>query len=237
MITPVIYIIFLFGAFVRAFFGFGEALITTPLLLLVAYNLHNGIAIIGIMGLILALPGAVRNFRAIDRNLLVNLFTGSIVGVPLGLLFVHYGSLNALKWFTGIFLICYAIFNLFGFGFTKSRIKIPRFIVGFISGFLGGAINTHGAPVAIYGNLSKWSLQYTRANLQTYFAVVGFFIVIGQGVSGFWNATVLQTILLLIPGFIGISILVEWLLTKINPQKFNHLLYIFLLISGCLLFI
>lgn len=236
MLTPLIYIIFLVGAFVRSFFGFGEALITTPLLLLVAYNIHNGIAIIGIMGLLLALPGAIRNYKAIDLRLLMKLFTGAAIGVPLGLLFLKFGSLTSLKIFTGLFLICYGLFNLFNFQTAKLKLKIPQILVGLISGFLGGAINTHGAPVAIFGNLSKWTFTYLRANLQTYFAVVGFFIVIGQRISGFWNAEVLKTLLLLLPGFIVIIILVEWLLTKVQPQSFDKFLYSFLLLSGCLLF-
>lgn len=219
------------------FFGFGEALITTPLLLLFAYNIHNGIAIIGIMGLLLALPGAIRNFKAIDFSLLVKLFTGAAIGVPLGLLFLKYGSLSTLKFFTGTFLIGYAIVNLIGLRPTTKPFNFPKILVGFISGFLGGAINTHGAPVAIYGNLAKWSFSYTRANLQTYFAVVGFFIVIGQGVSGFWNWTVLTTLAWLTPGFILIIILVEGLLTKLKPTQFNKFLYAFLLLSGVLLFV
>lgn len=237
MLTPLVYFIFLLGAFVRAFFGFGEALITTPLLLIVAYNIHNGIAIIGIMGLLLALPDAIRNFKAIDFSLLVKLFTGAFIGVPLGLLFLKYGSLSALKVFTGIFLIGYGTLNLIGLHATKGPVKFPQILVGLISGFLGGAINTHGAPVAIYGNLAKWSFSYARANLQTYFAVVGFFIVLGQGVSGFWNWTVLTTLAWLTPGFIIIIIFVEWLLTKVKPTQFNKFLYAFLLLSGILLFV
>lgn len=237
ILTLTIYLIFLFGAFVRAFFGFGEALVTTPLLIIAGYNLHHGIAIIGIMGFFLALPGAIRNYHAIDWSLLRQLLLGAALGVPAGLLFLKFGSLPALKIFTGICLVLYAIINLLGLQPRRTTRLVPTRLVGIIAGFLGGAINTHGAPVAIYGNMARWSQTYLRANLQTFFAIVGGVIVIGQGLSGLWSLTIFKNLALLVPGFIIIIILVEWLLTRLNPAVFTKILYGFLLLSGILLFV
>lgn len=59
MTLVLIVLIALFGALVRTVFGFGEALVTMPLLALLAVNLQTSVALIGALGLIVALPGAI----------------------------------------------------------------------------------------------------------------------------------------------------------------------------------
>lgn len=233
----VAYFIFLMGAATRYILGFGEALVTTPLLLLIAFNTNDAIAIIGILGLVLALPAAIKNYRFIDLKIIKQLISGAILGVPLGLVFLEFGNTTILKILLGFFLIGYGLLNLVKFNPQQKPLHIPIYLVGLFSGFMGGAINTHGALVAIYGQLAKWPTQYLRANLQTYFGIVGLVIVIGQGLSGLWNQTIALDLLLLTPGLAIIIIISEMLFSKINVTSLNKYLYIFLVISGFLMFI
>ena len=50
-----------------------------------------------------------------------------------------------------------------------------RSTFGFFAGILGGAYNTNGPPVVIYGSLRKWSPATFRATLQGYFFMAAFF--------------------------------------------------------------
>lgn len=232
------YIIFLIGAATRYIFGFGEALVTTPLLLLIAFNSNDAVALIGILGLGLAAPAVVKNYRYIDLKLIIKLVSGAIIGVPFGLIFLKLGNTLMLKYLVGIFLIIYGILNLIKLRpRQKSRFKIPVFVAGLFSGFMGGAINTHGAPIAIYGQLAKWPTQYLRANLQTYFGIIGLVIVLGQGLSGLWNFRVGLDLILLLPGVASVIFILEKKLNYINIETLNKYLYGFLIFSGCLMFI
>lgn len=231
-----VYAIFLLGALARYVFGFGEALVTTPLLLLVSFNTNNAIAMIGILGLALALPAAIKNYQAIDFHLIKHLVFGAILGVPLGLIFLHYGNTYMLKVLMGIFLVLYGLINLIGIRIAKGHLRVPTLLVGIVSGFLGGAINTHGAPVAMYGQAANWPDKYLRANLQTYFGIVGLVIVFGQGATGLWNTTVFKDLLFLVPGVVAVLIVSEILLRRINTTTLNKYLYGFFVIVGGLMF-
>ncbi|MCM0582062.1 sulfite exporter TauE/SafE family protein [Weissella diestrammenae] len=232
-----IYLIFLLGAFVRCVFGFGEALVTTPLLLLLAYNPQHAMAIIGIIGFVLALPTMFQNYQLIDGHLIWRLLIGAVFGVPIGLLFLKFGNVVLLKKGIGLLLIFYGVINLMPKLVSDREIRLSSVFVGVVSGFLGGAINTHGAPIAIYGRLKNWSPEYLRTNLQTYFGIVGLVIIIGQGLSGLWDATVFWTLLRLIPGLMIVAVFAELTVKYVNPKQLTqYLLYFFIVIGGIMLF-
>jgi len=55
--------------------------------------------------------------------------------------------------------------------------------MGFIAGIIGGAYNTGGSPVIIYGNCRWWPPNEFKGNLQGYFLVTGLVIMLGHQIS------------------------------------------------------
>ena len=75
-----------------------------------------------------------------------------MVGIPLGVLMLKRVDETVVLTILGVVIVGYAVYGLL-------KLKLPRldgafwpYLVGFLSGVLGGAYNTSGPPVVIYGN-------------------------------------------------------------------------------------
>lgn len=136
-------------------------------------------------------------------------------------------------------------FIITGFGLYNLVVpKLPRllnenwaYLTGLIAGILGGAYNTNGPPVVIYGMLRRWDTEKFRATLQGYFLPTGAVILITHGIAGLWTAQVVQLYLYSIPVIIG-AVLIGGKLNRLIPQgKFDKIVYGFLVVIGILLII
>src|SRR5690348_17932026 len=76
------------GALMRATFGFGEAVISMPLLALLPIGLHTSISLIGLAGVTVAGMAIHSGWRHIDRSLLIWLSMATLLGIPVGLALV-----------------------------------------------------------------------------------------------------------------------------------------------------
>jgi hypothetical protein len=61
---------------------------------------------------------------------------------------------------------------------------------GFLAGCLGGAYNTPGPPVIVYGSLQQWPKDEYRAILQTLFFISGVLIVGSHLLAGHMTRSV-----------------------------------------------
>lgn len=68
----------------------------------------------------------------------------------------------------------------------------PRwaYLAGFLSGSLGGAYNTLGPPLAVYGTLRQWPKDEFRAGLQSLFFVSGALTVLSHAFANHLTSTV-----------------------------------------------
>jgi uncharacterized membrane protein YfcA len=120
---------------------------------------------------------------------------------------------------------------------TAIKNENPAYIFGFFAGVLGGAYNTNGPPVVIYGSLRKWSPMTFRATLQGYFFMAGIFICLGHGFAGLWTHTVLNYYLFSLP-LVFVFTFIGGRLNRSMPKgKFDRIIHSFLIIIGIFLFI
>jgi uncharacterized membrane protein YfcA len=87
----------------------------------------------------------------------------------------------------GILLVAYALFALLRpdvLPMVSSRWAYPA---GFVAGVLGGAYNTAGPPLILYGSLRSWANQKFRAVLQSLFAVSASVVVLGHLLAGHYT--------------------------------------------------
>ena len=234
--------IVLFGAMVRTVFGFGEALVTMPLLGLCAIKLTTATALIGVIGLLVAVPAAIRHRGHVDLKILKRLVIGSIFGIPFGIILIKFGNSHLILRGLGIFIALYGLYNL---TFIKwlQMISVKKisfrgdYVAGMISGALGSAFNTHGVPVVIYGSLRKWPVGKLKGILQAHFVFIGMLVVISQLSSGMWDRDVLRLLLIIVPLLFIVVPFAEWLASKIKPDKMINYIYVALIIFGSLLVI
>lgn len=242
LIVAVVFVVFL-GALTRMTFGFGEAVVSMPLLTLLPVSLHTAVSLMGLVGLTVALLAVTIGWRQVYFKALIPLIFAALIGIPIGLVMVTFVPMKIMTGLLGAALISYGTYSLTGPNVTstetKDRISHPLWglAFGFASGVFGSAYNFNGVPVAIYGTLRGWRPHNFRSTMQAYFLISGTLIVAGQGVSGMWNVHLLTLYLASVPAMVAAFIVGTMLHRNISSAKFQR--YIFLLISvlGIVLFL
>ena len=235
----IIILIVLLGALTRTVFGFGEALVTMPLLALVAFDLQSATALIGALGLIVAIPAAIRYRTKIDLAVVRRLVLGSLLGVPVGIAVMKWVPTKIVLGALALFLISYGTYNLVRKSAAQVHLASPKwdYLAGLISGIMGSAYNSHGVPVVIYGTLKKWSVDELRGILQAHFVCVGTIVVASHILAGFWTVQVLQLLALSLPLLLIVIPIGNWISAKIAPTTMVKYIYGLLIIFGGLLLI
>jgi Predicted permeases len=232
-------LITLFGALMRTVFGFGEALITMPLLALISFNLQTSTALIGALGLLVAIPVAIKYHEHIDLATLKRLVLGSILGIPVGILIIKLGSPEIIMKVLGAFIIIYGVYNLYALRHPrKSSLHISDkydYLAGIISGILGASFNSHGVPIVVYGTAKKWNSDKLRGILQGHFVCVGTLVVLSQLGSGMWNLEVVKLLAIIIPLLFVVVPFGNWISSKIDSEHFTKYVYAILIVFGLML--
>ena len=205
-----------------------------PLLTLIG-GVQMATPLVALMALTIALTIVAKNWRSIDFYTTWRLVLASTVGIPLGLFILKNAPADPVKNTLGVILILFSLYRL-----SQPRLPAiyrPNWAYGFglIAGILGGAYNTNGPPVVIYGTLHRWPPVSFRATLQGYFLPTALLIAAGHGLSGLWTTDVLTTFTLALP-FILLAIYIGGKLNaRIPAGRFENLLYMILILLGALL--
>lgn len=231
------------GALVRAIFGFGEAVVSMPLLALLPIDLYTSISLIGLAGLTVACLTVSANWRHIDRPALIRLSVASVVGIPAGLVVVKFAPAIVITVALGAFLILYGIYSLAKPLFVKTA-QQPMlnhsawaFPFGFAAGSLGSAYNFTGVPVVVYGTMRQWEPDRFRGTLQAHFLISGALIVLGQGVGGLWTKDLVLLFGFSLPLLVLATVMGTFLHRRIPAHRFQHLVFVLIVLLGVLLLI
>ncbi|MFA5792502.1 MAG: sulfite exporter TauE/SafE family protein [Candidatus Gracilibacteria bacterium] len=134
------------GFFVQTVLGFASALVSLPIIMLVA-TLQEGIALLSIFLLIFSLILIYQNRKLIDKKIVLKMAIGAVIGFVIGVYTLQFGDPDVLKRLLGIFIICYVLYSFF-----KNRdIKIFHrlgFLFSFLGGFFSGLYSS-GGPLFI----------------------------------------------------------------------------------------
>jgi len=234
-ILPILSIIFL-ATFTRSALGFGDALIAMPLLALVL-DMQTATPLVAFGASTIAITILLRQWRSVDIKAAWRLILSSLVGIPFGLLLLKAAPESTVKAILGVVLIGFGLYNLVKPNLPPLRSEKLAYVFGWVAGVLGGAYNTNGPPVVIYGTLQKWDPENFRATLQCYFLPTGLMILIGHGVAGLWTPTVLRLYVYSLP-VIMLAIFVGGKLNKVmSGGQFNRVIYALLVVMGALLFV
>ena len=233
---PVV-LIALFGALMRTVFGFGEALVTMPLLALISFNIQTSTALIGALGLLVAIPVAIKYRQHIDLPTLKRLVLGSLLGIPVGILIIKLGSPIIIMKVLGSFIILYGVYNLYALRHPSQKSLQLSDKYDYVAGILGASFNSHGVPIVVYGTAKKWDADKLRGILQGHFVCVGTLVVLSQLGSGMWSMEVVKLLAAIIPLLFIVVPLGNWIGSKIDSQQFTKYVYVILIIFGLMLLI
>ena len=114
------------------------------------------------------------------------------------------------------------------------RLKHPAWAYGFgfLAGVLGGAYNTSGPPVVIYGNCRRWPPAEFKGNLQGFFLVNDLLVVAGHALSRNLAPPVLRDYLIALPALALGLFVGSKLDQRLDPELFRKVVLVLLVVMG-----
>ena len=232
----IIAIIVFMGAFVQSSIGFGFALVAMPVLVSML-GIHVAAPMVAIAAFLIEIVILLRYREAFNFDIVKQIVIAAIFGIPIGVLTVQYIDGDLVNKFLGVVVIGYALYALFAPTLPQMAGKAWAYLFGFIAGILGGAYNTAGPPVVIYGNARGWPPDEFKSNLQGFFLITGLVVIAVHGINGNLTGDVFQNLLFTIPA-LALGLAAGFYLSKrINPDVFRNIVLIDLLFLGASLLI
>ncbi len=231
--VPVLSVLFL-ATLIRSAFGFGEALVAVPLLvLIIPVDIAVPVAVlvsVTVAGLIL-----LQDWRHVHMGSAGRLIVSTLFGIPFGLLLLVTVPGPVVKAILGVVIITFALYCLFLRGQFALEDDRHAWIFGFGAGVLGGAYGMNGPPLVAYGALRRWSPERFRATLQGYFLPASFVSMAGYWLAGLWVPAVTRYYLLSLPVVLAATLLGRVLNRRMDGRRFLLYLHIGLVVIGGML--
>ncbi len=224
-------IIFL-SSFVRSVFGFADALIAMPLLLLVT-SISIASPLVALFSSVIAIGIIIKEIKSIKAIFDIPMLSIIILCIPLGTYFVTNISEAIINISLGLTLMIFSGFKLLYRQKLTIRIsKSAKYAIAALSGLLGGAYNVNGPPIVIYGTLSDWDPQEFRSRLQGFFLPTNLVICISHISNGLWTSELFSVFAVCLPVALLAFIAGTYVNKKIKLSTFNVAIYYLLLILG-----
>ena len=234
--TAIIASIIFISAFQQSLSGFGFALIAMPILVQLA-GIQVAAPLVAALALTLNIINGIRWRADFDFSEIKRLGVWMALGVPVGIWGIFALDKTLVRAGLGVLLVTYALFALF-----KPE-KLPTISrhwanpAGFFAGMLGGAYNTAGPPLILYGSLRNWSNQRFRAVLQSLFAFSASIVVTTHILTGHYTQNVLRLALVSLPGLLVAVLLGALMDRHIHPKHLRSWITMATLILGITLII
>lgn len=223
--------IVLLGTFTQSLTGFGVALVTMAILPGLI-GLHTAAPLVALIALTLEIVLLTRYWRALHFRPVLQIAIASALTVPLGMIALKHLDERIALAILGMVVAGYAIYALLGPRLPELRHPFWAYVVGLFAGLLGGAYNTAGPPVVVYGHCRNWLPQEFKGNLQGFFLFNSTLLVLGHLWNGNITALVWHSYLSLLPaGALGIALGLS-LDRIIRPDQFRRIVLYLLIVLG-----
>lgn len=202
------------GGLLKGLSGFGTGLLIIPLLV-IFIDIKTVIPLIYLLEFVGTNLLLFQLLKSLDWKEIYRLLLGFIPGVTIGVFFLKTLDMDILRLILGIILLAYSGYGLF---FEISNIRIRKgwaFLVGFLSGGLGGTIGANGPPVIVYTSAQRWSNDKIRVTLQGYFCITILITIVIQAFNGLITTVVAK--------YFGFSILIFLLGIYIGSRFYGTL--------------
>lgn len=225
------------ATFVQCTFGFGNALVAMPILALMAVPLPFASPLVAMVSMSVTVLIVIADWRHVEFGAAGRLVAGAVFGIPFGLWLLTHGDERIVKGVLALVIFSFAVFSLI----HPRRLHLQNdrlgYGFGWIAGILGGAYNTHGPPLVIFGFLRQWTAKQFRATLQGYFLLAGTLVLAGHAASGLWTDDVVRHYLYCLPLTASAFLLGSFLSRKLPPERFQRAVHYALLLIAFSLFV
>jgi len=223
-------VIFL-AVFTQSLTGFGSALVAMALLPALI-GIRTATPLVALVGLTIEIALLLRYHASFRLQSVWRLIVASLLGIPLGLVLLRRVDERLALVILGCVLVGYAFYALLGRPLPSLKSNGWAYGTGFVAGMLGGAYNTSGPPVVIYGDAQRWPPAEFKSNLQGFFLVINVFVIAGHALSGNLTQRVWTAYLWVLPAIALGILLGTWLDGRINRAVFRKLVLFLLILMG-----
>lgn len=233
LVAPVIMVLFL-ATLVRSALGFGEALISVPLLALVM-PVDQAAPTAVLVSITIALVIVIQDWHMVHASSALWLVISTLAGIPFGLLLLKALSEPVVEAVLGGVVLAFSAHAL---GSRRDyHLKDDRMAVffGFTAGVLGGAYGMNGPPLAVFGSLRRWSPENFRATLQAYFLPASLAGMAGYWLAGLWTPAVNHFYFVSLPGVLLAVFLGRALNQRLHDRRFISYVHLGLILIGATL--
>jgi len=220
-----------FATTLQTLTGFAFALIMMPIVTMIL-GVRTAAPLVALTALTLYAVNSIRYHASLNLGEIWRLGATSAAGVPVGIWVVANVRESVVRVLLGLILIGYGLYGL------KRPSPLPRcsprwaYLVGFLSGSLGGAYNTSGPPLVVYGALRQWPKDEYRAGLQSLFLVSGALTVISHALANHLTSTVLGLYAWTPPGLLLGILTGVWVDRYVDKGRFRVIVLVMILILG-----
>lgn len=214
--------------------GFGFSIMATPFLLLILEP-HDAIQLNIILSLLISLIMTYKIHNKIQKESLIRLIKGSIIGILPGLLLFLFLDVRPLK-----LLVSILILGSTGLLVAKINIKptnIKELITGGLSGILTTSLGMPGPPLLIYFASAKIDKATLRSTTLAYFVFIYLASLILQFSIYNISTDVWISALWALPFTLIGTYLGQWIFTRLNQQLFQRIIYALLFFTGMYLLV
>jgi uncharacterized protein len=223
-------IIFL-AVFTQSLAGFGVALIAMALLPDLI-GIQRATPLVALIAVTLEFFLLLRYRSALNLNAIWRVALASIIGIPLGLWLLQSISDRIVLVGLGVVIAGYAIYALLDLRLPSLERSFWAYGFGLIAGMLGGAYNTSGPPVIVYGNCRRWEPAEFKSNLQGFFLLNSIMVVVGHVFGRTLTPAVWGDFLWALPA-VGLGIVAGISLDRyLDPARFRKIVLWLLVIMG-----
>ncbi len=249
IILGVLGVVFL-AIFISSTFGFGDALVSMPLLTLLLSS-QQAAPIVAALSLGTGLLVFVPRWRSVAWGQVLPLLLVALLVMPLGFYAGFSLDERIMKLVLGGFVLAFSLYNLLLRPFLLRKetniLTTERRNAGFdywvlpfgaLAGFFGGAYNISGPPAVLYGTLRGWRAEVFSVSLQGFFFPLSLTAVSVRAVGGAYTVEVLWYLLFSLPVLLLAALLGRWANGRLqNGVLFHKLIHVLLLFLGGLLLV
>ena len=217
----------LVGAVAQSAIGFGFALITVPVFLLVL-DVEQAIQIAMVLSMVIAMVMIFPVYRDVPRRICRDLLIGSVIGFPLGFFFYSIATPELIK-----LVVAVSILVAMAASYLNKRIAshleqstTNTVSAGIVSGAMVSSIAMAGPAVAVYAVLTGMGKASTRATIFAVFIFsYGAAIALHAVVHGFSPGSISQLYTLVPVTLFGVFV-GHLLAGRISERAFSRMISI-----------
>lgn len=218
-------------------FGFGIFIMTALPFLMPSYG--EAVTLSGLLSLTSATVVMVKYIRYVTWKRLLPIFGAFVVMSTLAIFFLDRIEGRMMRMVLGIMLILISLY------FTFFKEKLQKLIrptkgwqlgTGAASGVMGGLFAMHGPPVVLYLISSEPDKDHYMGMIQTYAVITNISMLAVRAFNGYVTQVVGMTYLYALAGLAAGVLLGNWAFKHIPNRLFTYVVYVYIGISGLIIF-